>query len=301
MTFAAFQVADGRPIELLTFQSGALTFLYTNVSQQVQIGSRIFTPISYTGTEPRLSKDSDDAQITIRIPRTATVLGLYSGQYRSNLTTVTIERFHNNDPAQELQVFFKGIVGSVNREGQEGIMLVLPFQAGNFRIPRYNFGSLCSSFLYDSPGCSVSRDDFRYQTTITSITDGVEIGFTGLRARAATLDAAVSGALTSDELDTYWLAGYIATVDGEVREIMEANLGSDPDTVRILQPFRDALATDGCTVYAGCVNDIGICDRKFDNAINFRGWPYIPEINPTQTELPPGSRTSSSGFSGPQP
>ena len=296
--FADFETADGRPIELLTFQSGSMLFRYTNVGRPVTVGANTYTPISYTASEPTISKDSDDSQITIRLPRTATILSLYNGQYRSNVTTVTQERFHDNDPSQDLQVFFKGIVGSVNRENGQGVMLVLPFQAGNFRVPRYNFGSLCSSFLYDTPGCSVDRNLFNYQTTITSITNGTEIGFTGLRARAAALDAGVNGLLTSDELDNYWLAGYIATTDGEVREIMEADFGGNPDVVRILQPFRDASVNDGCTVFAGCLMSVDICDRKFDNAINFRGWPYVPEVTVTQTELPPGSRTSPGNFSG---
>lgn len=299
MTFADFETADGQPIALLTIQSGAISFRYTNVGREVEVGALTYSPVSFSYTEPGLSKDSDDAQVTIRMPNVTTAMSLYNGQYRSNLTTVTIERFHNNDPGENLQIFFKGIVGSVNRENNEGVWLVMPFQTGNFRVPRANYGSLCSSFLYDSPGCSLSRDDFRYVTTITSITNGgIDIGFTGLRARAATLDAGISSALSSAELDLYWQAGYIATDAGEVREIMLGDVGGDPDVVRILQPFRDAVVLEPVTVFAGCNMGLDICDRKFDNAINFRGWPYVPEVDPPHTEMPPGSRTSSGNFSG---
>lgn len=296
MTFAAFETADGRPIELLTFVSGSTVIRYTNVGREVQFGANVFSPVPFRSSDPIVSKDSDDSQVKIQLPRTATVLALWNGQYGSNVTTVTIERFHNNDPDQQLQVHFKGQVASVAKEGPRYVMLVLPFQAGNFIVPRANFGALCSSFLYDTPGCSLTRDNFRYVTTITSITNDVEIGFTGLRARAATLDAGINGLLSSAELDGYWLGGYIATDDGEVREIMEGPFGGDPDVVRILQPFRDVSVGEACTVFAGCLFDIDICNRKFDNAINFRGWPYVPEVDPGNTELPPGSRTSSGNF-----
>ena len=299
MAYEDFITQDGRPIELLTFQSGALAFRYTNVGRDVTHGAYTYTALSYRATEPALSKDSDDGRVTFRLPGTATVLALFNGERSSSVMTVTQERFHDNDPAEAIGVHYKGKIVGVTREDGEGVMSSIPFQAGDFSVPRYNYGSLCSSSLYETPGCSVLRDNFRYQTTITSITNGgVQIGFTGLRDRAAVLDAAVNGALSSAELDTYWLAGYIATDAGEVRPIMEANVGSDPDVVRILHPFRDAVATDACTVYAGCLFDIDICNRKFDNAINFRGWPYVPEVDPTHTELPPGSRTSPGPFVG---
>ena len=64
--------------------------------------------------------------------------------------------------------------------------------------------------------------------------------------------------------------------------------------------FRDFVAGQGASVFAGCRLTLDICQRKFDNAINFQGYPYIPEIDPANTELPPGTRTSGSKFSGPQ-
>lgn len=298
MSYDDFETSDGRPVQLLIFANGLLRFRYTNVARPITVGVDVYTPLAYSYNEPALSKDSDDAQLRMRMPRTATVLALYAGAYRSSPTTLTINRFHDNDPDGQIITHFKGEVASVNRESGEGVMLIIPFQEGGHEIPRYTFQSQCNSFLYDSPGCSLTRGDWSFAGTITTIANGVEVEIAGLRAAAAALDAGVSSALTSDELDRYWQAGYLVTVDGEVREIMEGNFGSDPDVLRLLHPFRSAQAGDAVTVFAGCEKSLDICNRKFDNAINFQGFAFVPEVDPAHTELPPGTRTTPGNFAG---
>ncbi|MCA8835740.1 MAG: phage BR0599 family protein, partial [Proteobacteria bacterium] len=104
----------------------------------------------------------------------------------------------------------------------------------------------------------------------------------------------------SDELDIYWQGGYVQLANGEVRDIVEGNYQSIPDKVRIVTPFRSITVGDGGNIFAGCDLTIATCKKKFNNELNHQGYPTIPEVDPANTELPPGSRTSSSKFSGPQ-
>ena len=305
MAFVDYETADGSPIELLTFRNGAVEETRSNTIAPIQIGAKTYAPLAYQRSSFSQSKDSDDNNITLTVPQGFPIVNLYGGgPLTSFITLVTIERFHNDDPAQELQVAWKGQVVSVDRAGDLVRLLLQPITRGSEITPPDTYSALCNSFLFQSPGCGLVRDQWRFVATLSSVSaDGLELVFTGLRAQAAVLDAAQggpTGPLTSAELDIYFQGGYIATGGGESRSIVEGNVASDPDRVRIDLPFRDFIVGEGASVYAGCPLTLELCHKKFNNAINFQGYPYIPEIDPANTELPPGSRTSTTKFSGPQ-
>lgn len=48
-------------------------------------------------------------------------------------------------------------------------------------------------------------------------------------------------------------------------------------TIELWQRMSQPIAADdGFTVTAGCDKQFGTCQAKFDNALNFRGFPNIP-------------------------
>ena len=305
MTFDAFETGEGSPVELLTFANGADIFRFTNQIEPVTVGSFVFLPLAYTRSAWSQSKDQDDNNVRMTAPKDFAVAKLYQGTLTSAVTTVVIQRFHADDtPTPEIQISWKGQIVSLQYTGDNVEFLMEPITKGTEITPRDTFSSQCNAFLFESPGCLLSADDFKFVATATSITpDGLEIVFNGLRTQALALDAihgGPPGSLSSDEIDTYWQGGHIRTGAGEIRDIIEGNVGGDPDAVRIQLVFRDFVAGQGASVFAGCRLTLDICQRKFDNAINFQGYPYIPEIDPANTELPPGSRTSPTKFSGPQ-
>ncbi len=302
MTFEAFETADGSPVELVTFSNGPNRFTRSNTIRPVQILADTYTPLSYTRGSFSQSKDSDDNNIEMTVPREFEVVDLYGGALTSNITLVTIERFHLDDPDNQLQVAWKGQVVSVDRRADEAVLLLQPITRGSETTPPDTYSALCNAFLFQSPGCTLTRDDWRFVATLNAISsDGLELTFNGLRAQAAALDAAQggpTGPLTSGELDLYWQGGYVVTGAGEVRSIVEGDVASNPDQVRIDLPFRNFGVGDGASVFAGCDLSLSTCHKKFDNAINFQGYAYIPEIDPANTELPPGDRKSPNPFAG---
>ena len=304
MTFDAFETGDGSPVELLTFANGLSIFRFTNQLEPVTVGSFVYQPLPYQPSAWSQSKDQDDNNVRMTAPKDFAVAQLYQGVISSAVTTVTIQRFHADDlPTPEIQIAWKGQIVSLQYSGDNVEFLMEPLTKGSEVTPPDTFSAQCNAFLFQSPGCNLAQDDWKFVATATSITpDGLEITFNGLRVQAEALDLAQGGpgALTSAELDTYWQGGHIRTGDGEIRDIIEGNVGGDPDAVRIQLKFRTFAAGQGASVFAGCNLLLDICHRKFDNAINFQGYAYVPEIDPANTELPPGTRTSPTKFSGPQ-
>jgi hypothetical protein len=300
MAFADYETTDGRPVELLTFRNGLNEYRYTNANNNVFNGAFEHEPLAYRRTAPSQSKDSDDSQLRITLPGQNPVALLYREILQSNITTLTIERYHVNDPAGDVQVFWKGQLGSVTVNDGEATMLCIPFTQGTDEIPRYTYQGLCNYFLFEGETCRVVKNDFRYVATITGILEPTLIQVSGLRVQAGLLDAGVSGALSSEELDQYWLNGYCRVQSGEFRRIVDnpAGTGSplDPDVIQIPFPFISANAGDTIEVYAGCKRDTDTCVRKYNNLENYGGWPTVPVVNPFTTELPPGTRKTSGGF-----
>ena len=58
---------------------------------------------------------------------------------------------------------------------------------------------------------------------------------------------------------------------------MRRFLFAAPPVIELWQPFAHAiLPGDAFTVTAGCDKQFATCQAKFDNAVNFRGFPHIP-------------------------
>lgn len=304
MTYDAYETTDGSPVELLTFANGLEVFRRTNAVAPIQVLANVFVPLAYTRSQFSQSKDSDDNNINMQVPNTFEMVGLYSGVLTSHTTTVTIERFHLDDPGNEIVVIWKGTVASISHQENQVALLLQPLTSGQESTPPDTFSALCNAFLFSSPGCNLSRNDFRFIATLSAVdATGTELTFSGLRLEAATIDTiqgGPTGPLSSGELDIYWQGGYVQTGAGEVRDIVEGNVGGDPDKVRLVLPMRNFLVGEGANIYAGCDLSLATCHKKFNNAIEFQGYPYIPEIDPANTELPPGTRTSVTQFSGSQ-
>lgn len=303
MTFAAYETADGSPVELLEFQNGAIQYKFTNSVDIIQLGAAVYLPLAYERTKFAQSKDSDDNNVTLTVSGQMEVVQLYNGVLTSSLTLLTIKRLHRDDGDEQTQVLWQGRVVAINRKQQLAEILLQPISHGGESTPRDVFSSLCNSFLFDSPGCVLIRTDWKFDGVVDGVSvDKTQVTVNGIRTQAAALDIAQggpTGPLTSGELDLYWQGGYIVLANGETRDIVEGNIGGDPDVVRVDIPFRTIAVNDACTVYAGCSLTRQVCHKKFNNVINFQGYPDIPEIDPANSELPPGSSDRPNKFAGP--
>lgn len=287
MTFDALErSAVGSPVEFLTFRSGTEQWNYTTSNRQETIGVRVFEPLGFTVTQAVYSKDSNDGQIKIRVPADIPIVQRYTPTPPIQTTSVTIERRHRNDPDQGVATRWQGIVSSHQRSGFFVTFLAVPLTALPAQVPRYAYSALCNWFLY-ADRCGVDRNAFRYIGNASAVAD-VTITVDGLRTGAAALDAGVSGALTTTELDNYWLGGYVEDATGERRTIYAANVDANPDRIRVLRPFASLTSGQSVSVFAGCVRTRDICHRKFANSDRNGGFPDIPSINVFTTELPSG-------------
>jgi len=304
MTYNAIEIGPlGRPVEFYEFfQDGHFVRVTSADTPQVK-GSDTFAPLpGLKRTEPTQGNEEGSGEIRVVIPATFPLALQFRGTLPSSMPSLTIYQKHLNDGDGGFLTIWKGqIVTCAFGDGKATFHCLPITRLFKRSVPRAVFSGLCNSQLYDEI-CQANRLDFRFVGSLTSIlSDGVTIDISGLRVGAAAINTAQSLGLSSTELDNFFNRGYISTTEepGELRTIVETDVGGDPDVVRINIPFAEADAGTSCEVYAGCNHSIDICNRKFKNAINFDGFPYVPGSinNPFTIDLSNGGTKTSSGTS----
>lgn len=119
----------------------------------------------------------------------------------------------------------------------------------------------CDADLYDSR-CKLERQYFNQQGAVTSVTSRGLFAVSGL--------SGADGWFNNGRLD--WLTGANAGLSMEVK-----NWTLSPDTVELFLPMPfDIEIGDTFDLAPGCDLLISTCRDKFNNVVNFRGFPYMP-------------------------
>lgn len=160
----------------------------------------------------------------------------------------------------------RGHIGEVRREGAafvaelRGLADRLAQETGRLYTPT------CAADLGDAR-CGVDLDDpdFRGEGTVIAL-DGVS-AFT------------VSGLAGFD--DDWFTAGKLTFTSGanqgDAMEVKRHHTDGESVTVALWQAMAEAIAAgDTFVVTAGCDKRFETCRARFDNAINYRGFPHIP-------------------------
>ncbi len=125
-------------------------------------------------------------------------------------------------------------------------------------------------------GCDADLGDARCTVDLTNPL------FAGSGAVMAVTDArrfAVSGLDTFS--DTWFSGGKLTWTTGanagRAMEVKRHGVNATRVSIELWQAMSEAVAVgDAFTVIAGCDKQFTTCKMKFANAVNFRGFPYMP-------------------------
>jgi uncharacterized phage protein (TIGR02218 family) len=174
---------------------------------------------------------------------------------------IEIWRVNWNDTAQRV-LMRAGSLGEVTRNGNafSAEMRGLA-QALNQPVGRA-FGRLCDADLGDSR-CTVSLT--ATAGTVAAVSDS-------RRFTAAGLGTFAAGYFTGGKL--IFTAGANA---GHATEVKRHSIGGGIVAIELWQAMSEPVAPgDGFSLTPGCDKLFSTCQTKFDNTVNFRGFPYMP-------------------------
>jgi uncharacterized phage protein (TIGR02218 family) len=147
-----------------------------------------------------------------------------------------------------------------------------------------------------SPGCRADLGDDRCQADLTGLSYAGVVSAVASRSRfTASAFVCAPAATDSTYLDGGVLTWTSGNNNGSSIEVRTYTHGTKVFILPVPLPYALQVG-DGFTVQVGCDKKFTTCKNRFDNAVNFRGEPHVPEgdkirINPTQTPgggLPPG-------------
>jgi uncharacterized phage protein (TIGR02218 family) len=197
--------------------------------------------------------------------------------------SVEIWRVNWQDTAQRV-LMRSGSIGEVRRAGSA-------FAAEVRGLAHYLQQPKGRLFQY---GCDADLGDARCTVDLTSPAfrgTGTVIVATSLRRFTATGLDAFGGGFFARGLLTF-TTGANAGRSQEVRR----HLFAAPVILELWQPMADAiLPGDQFTVTAGCDKQFATCQAKFDNAVNFRGFPHMPGNDFVTTVARPGDPANDGG------
>lgn len=248
----------GKPIELYRFVGTLATYSYTSSTRPIQVGAETFRPIPIRRSAIILGDVTEKNELKINLPKSAPLVRDYGFNIPPPDLRVQIFRMHG--PTGEIQPWFTGTVTSLVVQGVT-CDLVVPSVFSAYmstEFPSVFFQSQCNHVLY-SVRCGASQDGKVFSTSVGAIVDTTHLIV---------------------DLGIDFEAGFFT--GGEVTTEVERRLIVKHDGVNIWlnYPFREIDAGQDVTLYAGCDHKINTCHTKFNNLVNFLGWPYTPSLNP---------------------
>ena len=196
---------------------------------------------------------------------------------------IEIWRVNWTDTSQRV-LMRKGNLGQVTRgrtafqAEMRGLAHVLNQPVGR----AYGYG--CDADLGDAR-CTVNLADAAYNGTgsVSAVTDARRFTVSGLSGFA----------------DQWFTNGRLAWTgganNGRAMEIKRHGVSGSTVTIELWQAMSEAVqAGDTFAVTAGCDKQFATCKAKFSNAVNFRGFPYMPG-NDTVTSYPASSQPLDGG------
>lgn len=274
MTFEQYETSEesSEPIDLYMFAVGSFIRYYTSSEDQIITGGHTYEPIPISRTSVELNSEDLMAPIEITVPSGNEFAQKYLNVPPGQEAVVTVDRLQRDDVGEELQREFTGSAHSVKFSEDFSKAIIGAFWTtakNNRQILRYTFAGQCGYVVGDPDTCKVNLElsDFKH---------------TGQAAAEVGAVLTVTGIVGNFD-DGFFTGGIVRTVTFDDRRFILEHVGND---LTLLLPFHDDILGTNVDVRAGC-NHLADedCAIKFDNVIEFGGWPYVPKKNPFKSGI----------------
>lgn len=267
----------GAPIEIYTF-SGADTFRYTSASEPyTDSEGNVYEPVAMSRTAPTVSLKESSGSISIKVPFNNPFAARYLGGVPPSPDRVTIKQVHLSDSTAEEFPFWSGAVAAVKFSKNEAtISLTGNMNRTAAQIPSQTFSWMCDHNLYDGR-CRVVQSQFTFNFTVSAVSaDGVTVTLA---------DSGQAAAEIASDASFFNGGTFLTGVDGSQRMGVnfDATANANEYTLVLLVPISGLEVGQAITFSAGCDKSVDTCVARFNNVRNYGGFPFVPTLNPFNT------------------
>lgn len=262
MSFEGFEEGpEGYPVELYKFDRGlSQSYYYTSADADREYQSNNYETLQIQRDAIEVNSEMERASIKVRLQRDAGVLNNFIGFPPTEIINLTIFRYHENDGVTpEVVVVWQGRVLAANWEGSQASIDCEPVFTSLKRPGlRRKYQAQCPHILYGAK-CKLDRFVYAVTTNLTAVNGAV----------VTSPDFAIAA--------DYFFGGYMSFDNREFRTI----IGDDGAGNLTLAHVQGEI-TVGSQVQAfpGCAHNLADCKDKYNNILNYGGFPYVPGVNP---------------------
>lgn len=272
MAFNALETSnqEGRPLFLYEFLLGDKAWRYTSADSSVSAisptsgKSELFAPVFIEDDGVKQTGESQTDSMKIRMPFSEPIPQLF--QVTPPLNQITVRRFSKHEADSEVTVNYVGFITQVNATEPgvaelECLTLSPTMQRNGLRV---TWQKGCPYALYDGSTCKVNKAQY---------------------AVAAKILTAGAGVITADAFasrENGWFdGGFIEWTDSYTgaleRRGIDEHLGKQ---LRLLGKSDGLLEGMDVKAYPGCQRTSAVCAAKYNNLLNYGGYPHLPGKSP---------------------
>jgi len=262
MTFEAQEEGMGYPIELYEFKLGVTQeYHFTSHDAEIIFQSNTYIPQQIERDKIEQNTEIERSEMKIDIQRDSAVLEGFVGFPPTEIMTLTIFRKHLNDGADEFVVVWKGRVLTIEWSGSQAKIACEPVFTSLKRPGlRRKYSAQCPHIHY---GAECKVNNLAFQVI------GVVSAFSGV-----TITAPEWAATAAD----FYNGGYLVFNSVNFRTILEDDGAGQ---LTIVTPFAtDLIVGSSVEAFPGCNHDLLDCKVRYDNVLNYGGFPYGSPSNP---------------------
>lgn len=251
---------DGQPREGFEFVLPAVTYRLTSGDRDLVIDGNTYRKSPVARGDLEVSATTAAQELEITLPISHPIAQRYAlGGVPPRTIVVTVRRKMLRSGASE--VIWTGDVVSMAVDKHLAKFLV-PSRLGQAmvrRLPTITAGRACPHVLYDS-NCRAVRTSFRIQAQVIS-KDGPFV-----------VVSTVGG-----NPDQWFKFGELFHPSSNERMTIFDQTGT---TLTLQLPIAELQANDFVDLFAGCDHTFPTCTTKFNNLLNYGGFPSLPRTNP---------------------
>ena len=249
----------GRPVELFRFVHGGQVWTCSS-GPEVDYNGETYAAFPIGRSDMQQTKELHKSPLEVLIPRTSELSLLYLARNPEHIITLTVFRLHVGASDAPV-VYWKGRIVSVDWPDPATASLKCESMFTSLKRPglRARYQRMCRHALY-SDQCGVSKAAYAVPGAISAI-----------NAARTVLTVTAAAALE----DGWFSGGMVETPTGGFL-FVPRHAGAQ---LTLASPCTLAVS-DAVTLYPGCARGRQACKNKFNNILNFGGWPWIPSRNP---------------------
>lgn len=253
---------DAYPALLFDFAQGAEVWRFCNLTTDVSYLTNTYVASSVDIGSLDQSASIDKSTLQIKLPRDNSLAIAILNDVGDEPISVTVFRGHVDDG--NYVTYWKGRVSSQSTARDEVSLECEPIFTSMKRPGlRARYQKTCRHALYQR-GCTLTDSDFADVASTTAVS-----------GRTVTL------ASNPNADPNYYQGGMI-----EYNSVKRYVINHSGTTITLMRSFDDLeieVTTNGATavtLYPGCDHTKATCRDKFNNLVNYGGFPFIPTKNP---------------------